>query len=110
MQKDTRAAAELNLETEEFRRRLLESSDGVLLDVRTPMEFAQSHIPDAVNLNISDRGFVEALDSLEKSKPYFVYCRSGNRSYTACRMMKERGFEKVYNLGKGIIEWTGPVE
>jgi rhodanese-related sulfurtransferase len=74
------------------------------------MEFAQTHIPGARNLNIADPRFVKELGALDKSKTYFVYCRSGNRSHTACRMMQQRGFRKVHNLAQGIIEWTGPVE
>lgn len=71
---------------------------GLLLDVRTPEEFSEGHIEGAVNLNLYDRDFSSQLDQLDKSKPVYVYCKSGRRSTDASDVMKSKGFAAVYNL------------
>ena len=77
-----------------------------LLDVRTPDEYADGHIAGARNINIYDDSFIsQALDSLDKSKPVAVYCRSGKRSAEAAKRLAEKWY-KVTNLEGGIIAWT----
>jgi rhodanese-related sulfurtransferase len=71
------------------------------LDVRTPEEFKEGHIAGAVNLNIYDADFSAQLDQLDKSKPIYVYCKSGGRSTDASDMMRAKGFKAVYNLVGG---------
>jgi phage shock protein E len=75
--------------------------NGFLLDVRTPDEFKEGHIAGAVNLNIYDADFSDQLDQLDKSKPIYVYCKSGGRSTDASDMMSAKGFKAVYNLVGG---------
>lgn len=76
-----------------------------LVDVRTPEEFADGHIPGAENLNVFDSDFIDkAQKSLDKSKPVAVYCKSGRRSADAARKLSENGF-KVTNLHGGFIAW-----
>lgn len=88
-----------------------ESSDGaVLVDVRTPPEFAEGRIAGAVNIDIYGTDFMDEVGKLDKSAPTFVYCRSGNRSGTAVRAMQQMGFTEVYNLERGIIDWHGEIE
>ncbi len=82
------------------------SADFVLLDVRTPEEFASGFISGAVNIDFKSPEFNGKLDELDKTKTYLVYCRSGGRSAKAMTMMKEKGFKRVYNLRGGIIEWN----
>ena len=85
-------------------------SEAVILDVRTPEDFESGYIPEAVNINIYEgQGFLDALGKLDKSKSYYVYCRSGNRSRQACALMNNLGFERAYNLEGGIIDWQGEV-
>jgi rhodanese-related sulfurtransferase len=84
---------------------MLNKEHGVLLDVRTPEEFAEGHISGAININYNDEKFSAALDTLDKNKPYEVYCRSGKRSGASATMMSEKGFKKVYNLEGGILKW-----
>jgi rhodanese-related sulfurtransferase len=78
----------------------------IILDVRTPEEFATGFIAGAINLDFKSAEFAGKLDGLDKSKTYLVYCRAGGRSAKAMAMMKEKGFERVYNLRGGITEWN----
>ena len=79
----------------------------VVLDVRTPAEHAEGHIPGThFNIDVLDDGYAEAaLKTLPKDKPIALYCRSGNRSKTAARILTENGFE-VVELGKGFLGWS----
>ena len=74
----------------------------VVLDVRTPEEVAEGTIPGAVNYNFNGPDFKQQLSNLDKSKPYFVYCRSGKRSGKAIEMMKSMGFKKLYEMNAGF--------
>ena len=79
-------------------------SSYVVLDVRTPEEYAQGHIPGTdFNIDVLEDNFTkEALKNLHKDKSVALYCRSGNRSKTAARILTENGFE-VVELGKGFL-------
>lgn len=77
----------------------------VILDVRTPAEFASGHLRGAVNLDIESAGFTAGLAKLAKDAPYAVYCRSGNRSGQALAVMTKSGFTHAYHLGGGITAW-----
>jgi rhodanese-related sulfurtransferase len=77
----------------------------VIIDVRTPEEYAKGYIENAVNLNYYSETFEEELGKLNKSKTYIIYCRSGRRSKMALDTMRELDFVKVYNVLGGIIEW-----
>jgi rhodanese-related sulfurtransferase len=78
----------------------------VTLDVRTPEEFDEVRIAGSSNLDFYAPDFDDRLDALDKTLPYFVYCRSGNRSGQALDTMRELGFEEVYNLDGGIVAWN----
>lgn len=84
---------------------MLNSEHGILLDVRTPEEFAEGHLPGAINIDYKNEGFSNALDKLDKTKQYEVYCRSGHRSGESTEMMTKKGFKKVYDLEGGILKW-----
>lgn len=78
----------------------------VILDVRTPAEFVQGHIEDAVNLDVSViDDFTLQASLLDKSKTYAVYCRSGNRSQVAVNAMFAQGINGIYELETGILGW-----
>lgn len=85
-----------------------EDSSLVIVDVRRPEEFAQGHIPGAVNIPNEDIGdeMPEALPDLEQR--ILIYCRSGNRSAAAAKKLVDIGYEDIYDFG-GIIDWTGDV-
>ena len=98
----------VNIPNAEFQAKLKEQ-DVVVLDVRTAGEFEEGFIPHARNIDIMGGRFADELAKLDKSKTYLVYCRSGNRSGSACSVMAANGFSKVYNLAGGIMFWDGPV-
>ena len=77
----------------------------VILDVRTPDEFAESRIQGALNIDIKAPEFKERAGKLDKNGTYLVYCRRGVRSGMAMSLMKELGFKQVYNLAGGIMKW-----
>ncbi|SHI51552.1 Rhodanese-like domain-containing protein [Tessaracoccus bendigoensis DSM 12906] len=73
--------------------------DAVMIDVRTPSEYAQGHLEGAVNVDVSDQGFVAEVSELPKDGQYVLYCRSGNRSGQAAAAMEELGFIDVIDAG-----------
>lgn len=77
----------------------------VVLDVRTAEEFAEGHMPGAINLDIRGGKFAETLAGLDKSKTYLVHCAVGGRSAKACGQMDGLKFDKVVNLSGGITAW-----
>ena len=85
--------------------RLMNNEHAVVLDVREATDFNKGHIKNAKNVPMSS--FKNQLDSLEKhkEKPVLAYCRSGNQSGRACRILKRSGFSDVHNLAGGILSW-----
>lgn len=77
-----------------------------LVDVRTPEEFSSEHIPGATNINWNSNIFVSETEKLDKTKPVFVYCKSGGRSHKAVEKLKELGFETIYELDGGFMQWS----
>ena len=90
--------------------RLMQKKQAVLLDVRTPEEHKEGHIPGARLLNIQGPGFTDSLQTLDRNKTYLLYCRSAKRSQKAVNLMKERGFKNVYHLKGGFTQWNGSKE
>jgi phage shock protein E len=78
----------------------------VLLDVRTPAEYATGHIAKATNLDVQASTFASRIASLDKSASYALYCHSGNRSGVAGRQMIAAGFTTVVDLAGGVGAWT----
>lgn len=87
-------------------RQMIEEDSFVLIDVRTIEEFNEGHIKDAVNIDFYKPTFEDEIDEFDKRKRYLIYCRSGNRSRQAMYLMRDLGFEEVYNLSHGIISWN----
>lgn len=82
-----------------------DNPDFMVIDVRTPEEFAEEHIENATNLDYYAATFRNELDKLNKNKTYLIYCRSGTRSGSALDIMTELNFKEVYNIAGGINEW-----
>lgn len=87
-----------------------EKSNYQWIDVRTPEEFRDGHIPEAQNINIMSADFESKVSKLPKDKAYIIVCRSGNRSGSACRAMEKLGFTNVTNMAGGMMSWRGPVK
>jgi rhodanese-related sulfurtransferase len=95
---------EINVITpEEFK---IKSANYTIIDVRTPGEFAQGHIEGAININVLDSNFLEQMGQFNTKEPIFIYCKSGNRSTKATKMISELGFEDIYDLQGGILNWS----
>lgn len=99
-----------NLDAVSFEKKFSEDQDAVLLDVRTLIEHQMERIPNSILIDINSPVFMQEIDKLDKTKSYYVYCRSGNRSFHAGNYMLKSGFEKVYNLAPGIKGWQGKKE
>jgi len=78
----------------------------ITLDVRTPGEFMGGFIQGARNIDFQSGNFENEITALDKNATYAVYCRSGNRSGQAVKVMHDAGFHNVYNLNGGVIDWT----
>lgn len=88
-----------------------QDGNAVLLDVRTDSEVAEGCMPNAKHIDIyKGQGFISEIEVLDKSKNYYVYCRSGIRSAQACALMNQLGFENAFNLVGGFLEWQGEVQ
>ena len=83
-----------------------EETDYIILDVRTPEEFAEKHIPGAINVPNETIGDDEITELPDKEQLILVYCRSGNRSKQASEKLAALGYTNVYEFG-GINDWTG---
>lgn len=81
------------------------NSDFVILDIRTPEEFSGGHIEGAVNIDFRSDTFADELNKLDHNKTYFVYCRTGNRSYDAVALMARFGFSSIVRLSDDITGW-----
>ena len=99
-----------DLSQEEWAEQLASDDNAFILDVRTPEEVEEGYIPGATNIDIYlGQDFLDEIEKLDKSKNYYVYCRSGNRSGQACAIMNSIGIENAYNLEGGFMNWEGEV-
>ena len=94
------------LSATEFSNQSKSSKDVVILDVRTPEEYAEGFIENAVNLDYNDPHFSNRVKALDHSKKYFVYCLSGGRSSMAANFMRENEFKQVFELDGGVLAWN----
>lgn len=99
------AAGEAALGVDEFAA-VIDEPGTVILDVRTPQEYAEGHLEGAQNLDVSAPDFAQALDGLDPGASYAVYCRTGVRSAAALDIMREQGFDSLVHLEGGISAWT----
>lgn len=94
----------LTVDTATFKA-MLEKHDGVLIDVRTPQEWANGHIKGAINIDFRSPDFEKKIMALDKKKTYYLYCATGARSGSASKFMLEHGFCKVIVLHRGLHAW-----
>ena len=93
------------LNPDEFEQLLNTSANSVLVDVRTVEEFNAGHIENSINADYKSSDFINIINKWDKSKTYFVYCKSGVRSSNAVKKMHEIDFHNIHNLKGGIIAW-----
>ena len=100
----------MNLTQQDWTEQLENDENAIILDVRTEDECNDGIIENAIMIDINKgQYFINEIEALDKSKNYYVYCRSGVRSAKACDIMNELGFENAYNLLGGFIQWDGEV-
>ena len=102
-------AASSLITADEAKKRLDSGESIILLDVRTEEEYREKHIPASLLLPLSDLDDKAESEIPDKDATLFVYCRSGNRSATASKILVNLGYTKVYDLG-GIIDWPYDTE
>jgi rhodanese-related sulfurtransferase len=105
-----KGSSEFDLDSRSFEAALQEAENAVLLDVRTPPEYAEGHLAGSRNIDLYGASFQDQIAGLDKERPTFVYCRSGSRSAHVAGAMRQMGFASVYNLRDGIIKWHGDIE
>ena len=76
-----------------------------IIDVRTSEEFEEGHIEGAQNINVKSEAFVAEIENLPKSDTLLIYCRTGKRSIYAAQVMVSFGFQKIYDLDGGFLNW-----
>ena len=94
------------MKPEDFAQKINSTFQPQILDVRTPKEFSDQHLENAVNINWNGDDFDKKVAELDKSKPVFVYCLSGGRSSKASGKLAELGFKEIYEMEGGIVKWN----
>lgn len=78
----------------------------VVIDVRTPEEFAEGHLPNADMIDFYAPDFADRIGDLDRDVPYVIYCRSGSRSGQTRQLMEQLGFSDVVDLDGGVLAWS----
>jgi len=87
-------------------RRAIEEEQCRIVDVRTPAEFGQGHLENAMNIDYYAPDFRERIAALDREHPYVIYCKKGARGAKAMDILKQAGFRRVYNIAGGVEGWT----
>jgi rhodanese-related sulfurtransferase len=96
-----------NVSSEEAKQ-LIDNKDVVVLDVRTPEEYQEGHIPNAILIPLQE--LENKLNELDKKEHYLVVCRSGNRSAQASEVLTSNSFANIYNMTGGMNNWAFEIE
>jgi rhodanese-related sulfurtransferase len=94
------------IEAKDFAETMNTTQNPQILDARTPEEFTEGHIDNAANVNWLGDRFVADAEKFDKTKPVFVYCKSGRRSKKATEKLQELGFKNIYELEGGFMKWS----
>ena len=103
--KEEEKESRIEVITAEQMQQMINDSEVQKVDVRTPEEYQEGHIDGFQNIDYFSDTFETDIETLDKSKPVIVYCRSGNRSSKCAAKMVEKGFVKIYDLEGGITKW-----
>ena len=85
------------------------NENNVLIDVRTPEEYKEGHIPGAINLNFNDDSFAKQVSELDSTKNYYIYCRSGVRAKSAEAVMLKNNLKKIHTFQDGMSTYQGEI-
>ena len=99
----------VSITMEEAKKVFETQGDYIILDVRREDEFAEGHIPGAINVPNEDIQDIEPSELPDKNQTIYVYCRSGNRSKQAASKLATMGYNNIIEFG-GIMDWTGDIE
>ena len=88
--------------------RLWQNKEAIIIDVRTPAEYQEGHIPGVVNIPLDE--LERRAGEVPKDKKVVLICRTGNRSAQGTKLLRGKGFTNVYNSTAGMSSWKGPVE
>ena len=89
----------------EFDTKINDDNNYILVDVRTPKEYRNGHMKNAVNVSYFHSWFTDSIKKLDRSKTIYMYCQTQHRSPMESRKMKKLGFQKVYDLKGGFVKW-----
>ena len=92
-----------NLSPEAFKEALASWPNVVLVDCRTSSEFEHRHLEGAYHMDYLGYDFLDKMDAMDPEKTYLIYCRTGRRSVRSCTLLKNAGFDHVYNLDGGLV-------
>jgi len=95
----------VNMNAIEAAKILKEKPEAVVLDIRTPKEYAEGHIPDAINIDYKADSFQSELEKLDRDTTYLMHCRSGRRSANSLEIFEKLGFRHVIHMNDGILGW-----
>lgn len=99
-----------DLSQQEWTEKLEADDNALVLDVRTQEEVDLGMIPNAIHIDIfKGQGFIYEVEELDKSKNFYVYCKSGGRSGQACAILNQLDVKNAYNLMGGFDDWQGDV-
>lgn len=94
-----------NMKAVEAAKILKENPKAVVLDIRSPDEFNEGHIPHAINIDYKADSFESELGKLDRNATYVMHCRSARRSANSFEIFKKLGFKNIVHMDDGILEW-----
>lgn len=88
--------------------RLWQNKEAIIIDVRTPAEYRDGHIPGVTNIPLDE--LEQRMNEVPKDKKVVLICRTGNRSAQGTKLLRSKGLSNVFNSTGGMSTWKGPVE
>ena len=99
-----------NITTIEFKNQIESDTNAVIIDCRTAIEWDEGIIENSILLDLYDaHSFMQESEKFDKDKNYYVYCKSGGRSVTACQVLESLGIKNTFNLLGGIMNWQDKI-
>ncbi len=99
-----------NVDVATAKKMIADDPELIVIDVRTPKEFAAGTLPEALNIDVKSSSFKDEIAGLDKEANYLLHCRSGKRSMKAAQIMIDSGFLKITNMDGGYLQWQKEAE